>query len=55
MVKSSLGLGAVPLPPLSHVKMLLDELCFDACMRYLLCACANLVVFEVTTSCILPR
>jgi hypothetical protein len=55
MAKSSLSLGVVPPPPLSHVKMLLDERSFDAFMRYLLCACVNLVVFEVTTSCILPR
>jgi hypothetical protein len=55
MVKSSLSLGAVPPPPLSHVKMLLDERSFDAFMRYLLCAYANLVVFEMMTSCILPR
>jgi hypothetical protein len=52
--KSSLSLGAVPPPSLKHVKMLLDERSFDAFMRYLLCACANLVAFEVTTSCILP-
>jgi hypothetical protein len=49
-VKSSLSLGAIPPPHLSHVKTLHDKLSFDACMRYLLCACPNLVVFEVTMS-----
>jgi hypothetical protein len=46
MTKTSLNLGAVHSPPLSHVKMLLDKLSFDACMRYLLCACANLVISD---------
>jgi hypothetical protein len=53
-MKSSLSLRVVRPPPLSHVKLLLDELSFDAYMRYLLCACVNFVAFEVTTSCILP-
>jgi hypothetical protein len=54
-VKNRLSLGAAPPPPFSHIKMSLDELSFDACMRYLLCSCMNLVVFEVITSCILPH
>jgi hypothetical protein len=55
MAKSSLSLGFVPPPPLSHVKILFEEHSFDACMRYLLCACANLVVFVAMMSGILPR
>jgi hypothetical protein len=54
MVMSGLSLGAVPPPPLSHVKLCLMKLSFDACMMYILCVCANLVVFEVPTSCIMP-